>query len=221
MLSNICKTLTRLKRLFLIIALLYITSVAAGLITHYSGSEIFTLFVSIVEKSDQTGNPQVERIFGRFRQRVRDGHFGAIALCSFVVFTINTLGNFINFTLAGILIFPIALTLLFGGWMQGISLAGIHASSFLSVFLFLSMCCLEWVTYVIASVAGVNIGLSVVSPKRQGTTSRWKAFKLAWRDAGRLYVIILIILAFQAVFEILYVRKVLLMGGSGVPLTPY
>ena len=31
----------------------------------------------------------------------------------------------------------------------------------------------------------------------------------------------LIILAFQAVFEILYVRKILLMGGSGIPLAPY
>jgi len=29
------------------------------------------------------------------------------------------------------------------------------------------------------------------------------------------------ILAVQAVFEMLYVRKVLLMGGSGVPLMPY
>lgn len=218
MLSNICKTLTRLKRLFLIIALLYMASILGGLVTRCAGCEVFT---SLVERSDENSAAYLEEIFGRFRQPVRQGNIGAIALCSLIVFTINTLGNFINFTLAGILIFPIALTLLFGGWMQGMSLAGIHASSFLSVFLFLSMCCLEWVTYVIASVAGLNIGLSVVAPKRQGTTSRWKAFKLAWRDAGRLYIIILIILAFQAVFEILYIRKVLLMGGSGIPLMPY
>ncbi|UCF00038.1 MAG: hypothetical protein JSV82_02950, partial [Planctomycetota bacterium] len=86
---------------------------------------------------------------------------------------------------------------------------------------FLCVGFLEWVTYVIGSVAGVNIGLSTLVPRRQGVTSRWKAFKLAWRDAGRLYIIILMVLAFQAVFEILYVRKVLLMGGSAIPLMPY
>jgi hypothetical protein len=188
------------------------------LVTRRVGGEFA---VSFVEESDQRSAAEIEKIFGRFRQPVRDGHFGAIALCSLIVFAINTLGNAMNFTLPGILIVPIAFTLLLSGWMQGISLGGIQASSFLSLFLFLSMGCLEWITYVVASVAGANIGLSVLAPKRQGITSRWKAFGLAWRDAGRLYIIIAIILAFQAVFEMLYVRKVLLMGGSAVPLAPY
>ena len=218
MFSSIWTTLKRLKWLILIIAILYAASITAGLITRYAGGQAL---VSFVEKSDQNQAQQIEKIFGRFRQPVRDGHLGAIALCSLIVFAVNTFGNFINFTLPGIFIVPVAVTLLLGGWMQGISLAGIRASSFLSMFLFLSMGCLEWVTYVIASVSGVNIGLSILVPKRQVVTSRWKAFKLAWRDAGRLYIIILIILAFQAVFEILYVRKVLLMGGSGIPLMPY
>ena len=218
MLGNICKTLARLRRLILIIALLYIASIAAGMITRYTGGEVF---VSFVEKFDQSGLEQVEKIFGRFREPLREGNLKVIALCSLMVFAINTLGSVINFTLPGILIVPIAGTLLFSGWMQGISLAGIQASSFLSLFLFLCMGCLEWATYVIASAGGVNIGLSIVSPKRQGVASRWKAFKLAWRDAGRLYIIIAIILSVQAVFEILYVRKVLLMGGSAIPLLPY
>lgn len=218
MLSNICKTFTRLKRLLLVIILLYVASIAAGVITRHAGGEDF---VSLVEKSSQSSAPHIEKIFGRFRQSVRDGHLGTIALCSLIVFAINTLGDLINFTLPGILIAPIGLTLLLGGWMQGISLGSVQASSFLSLFLFLCMAGLEWITYVVASVAGVNIGLSVLIPKRQGTTSRWKAFKLSWRDAGRLYIIILVILAFQAVFEILYVRKVLLMGGSAIPLMPY
>ena len=105
--------------------------------------------------------------------------------------------------------------------MQGTGLAGIHGSSLLSVVLFLLMAILEWSTYVIATAAGVNIGLSVIFPKKQGVSSRWQAFKCAWVDAGRLYMIIVLILAIQAVFEILYVRKVLLMGGSGIPLMPY
>jgi hypothetical protein len=164
----------------------------------------------------------MERIFGRFREPVREGHLGTIALCSLIVFAVNTLGNIINFTLLGIFIVPAAVTLLFfGGLMQGISLCGIQGSSFTSLFLFLLIVCLESITYVIATVAGVNVGLSVLMPKRQKVKSRWKAFKLAWREAGRLYIVIIIILAFQAVFEILYVRKILLTGGSGIPLEPY
>ena len=218
MLDNIWSTLKRLKWLLLIIALLYMASMVGGLVTHSAGCEVFTSFV---ERSDENSAEQVEKIFGRFRQPVREGNIGIIALCSLIVFAINTLGNLINFTLPGILIVPIALTLILGGWMQGIGLASIQASSFLSLFLFLCVGCLEWVTYVIGSVAGVNIGLSILVPRRQGVTSHWKAFKLAWRDAGRLYIIIIIVLAFQAVSEILYVRKVLLMGGSAIPLMPY
>jgi len=218
MLSNICNTIARLKWLFVIITVLYILSITVGLITRFAGDGVF---VSFVEKMDEGGNEQVEKIFGRFRQSVRDGDLKTIALCSLIVFAINTLGSIINGTLPGILIFPIGLTLLFGGWAQGISLGGIQASSFISLFLFLLMGCLEWSTYVISSVTGINIGLSVLIPKRQGVASRWKAFKLAWRDAGRLYVVIVTILAFQAVFEVLYVRKVLLMGGSAIPPMPY
>ena len=219
MLNNVKKTLIRLKWLMLIVALLYIASIATGLITCYAGGELFTSFV---EKSDSQSAPQIERIFGRFRESIREGHWGTIALCSLIVFAINTLGNIINLTLPGIFIVPVAATLLlFGGLMQGISLGGIQGSSFTSLFLFLLIVCLESITYVIATVAGVNVGLSVLMPKKQKVKSRWKAFKLAWGDAGRLYVVILIILAFQAVFEILYVRKILLMGGSGIPLAPY
>ncbi|MHC4644581.1 MAG: hypothetical protein ACYTBJ_03700 [Planctomycetota bacterium] len=218
MLNNINNTLRRLKWLFLIIALLYGASIALGLITRCAGGEAI---VSFVERGDQDKAAALEKIFGGFREPVSDGHLGIIALCSLIVFALNMFGNVTSFTLPGILILPIALTLVVGGWMQGISLGGIQASLSLSLFLFLSMGCLEWVTYVIASVAGVNVGLSVLVPKRHGVTSRWKAFRLAWRDAGRLYIIIVIILAFQAVSEILYVRKVLLMGGSAIPLAPY
>ena len=141
--------------------------------------------------------------------------------CSGLVFLINLLGDFIQFTVLSILIVPACFTLGLGGWMQGIGLAGVHASSGLSLGLFLLMGGLEWITYVLATVAGVNIGLSLLMPKRQAAETRWLAFKRAWGDAGRIYLLIAGILAVQAVFEMLYVRKVLLMGGSGVPLMPY
>ena len=218
MLNNITQTFMRLKWLVLIIATLYIASIATGLIICFAGGEFFTSFL---EKSDSQSALQIEKIFGRFREPVREGHLGMMALCSLIVFAINTLGNITNFTLPGIFIIPAAVILLIGGLMQGISFGGIHGSSFISLFIFLLIVCLESITYVIATVAGVNVGLSILMPKRQKVKSRWKAFKLAWRDAGCLYIVILVILAFQAVFEILYVRKILLMGGSGIPFAPY
>lgn len=218
MLANTLETVIKLKRLTLILLLMYVVSIVAGIVTRHAGGESIASFV---EKLSQGSLEGIENIFGRFREPVRNGHLGAIVLCSLIVFTLNTLCNISSFTLPGIFIVPVVVTLFLGGWIQGVSLAGIRASSFTSLFLYLSMVCLEWITYVIATVAGFNIGLSVLIPKRQDTTSRWKAFKLAWRDAGRLYIIIFIILAFQAVFEILYIRKVLQMGGTGVPLVPY
>ena len=76
--------------------------------------------------------------------------------CSGLVFLINLLGDFIQFTVLSILIVPACFTLGLGGWMQGIGLAGVHASSGLSLGLFLLMGGLEWITYVLATVAGVN-----------------------------------------------------------------
>jgi len=182
-----------------------------GLTTSHFGPKALR---SYMEKADTQSAEQVEKILGRFRQPLREGKLGTIAICSGLVFTINLLGDYVQFTLSSIVIVPIAFTLLFGGWMQGIGLAGIHGSSFLSVFLFLLVAFLEWVTYVIATAAGANIGLSVIFPKRQAVSSRWRAFKRAWGDAGRLYSIIVLILAAQTVFEILTVERCSLWEGQ-------
>ncbi len=218
MFSHVASTLKHLRVLVFVIALLYCACIGAGLAT--SGlmpEKLRAAFAAQEARSAQS----VERIFGQFRESVREGHWGTIAACSGLVFLINLSGDFIQLTLLSILIVPAVFTLGVGGWLQGISLAGVHASSGLSLVLFLVMGGLEWITYVLATAGGVNIGLSVLRPRRQGAETRWFAFKRAWAEAGRLYLVIIGILAVQAVFEMLYVRKVLLMGGSGVPLMPY
>jgi hypothetical protein len=59
------------------------------------------------------------------------------------------------------------------------------------------------------------------SLRQQGRLIALLTLAGALSQAGSLYVVIVAILAVQAVFEILYVRKVLLMGGTGVPLAPW
>ncbi len=216
--SRLASTFKHLRALIIVIGALYFACIGGGVAT--SGlmpEKVRAAFAAQEARSSQS----VERIFGRFREPVREGHWGIIAACSGLVFLINFSADFIQFTLLSILIVPPIFTLGIGGWLQGISLAGIHASSALSFGLFLLMGGLEWSTYVLATTAGVNIGLSVLMPKRQAAQTRGLAFKRAWGEAGRLYLVIIGILAIQAIFEMLYIRKVLLMGGSGVPLMPY
>lgn len=217
LLSRIGETVSRLKTLIAVVGLLYVASVGAGIVT---GRLMPAASPDSLSKGEEKRVEQIEKVFGRFREPVREGQWSAVLTASGLVFLLNLSGAFSQFTVLSILIVP-ASFLGLAGWMQGMSLAQIHGSSFFSVFLYLFMGSLEWITYPLATVAGLNVGLSALFPKRQATTSRWLAFKQAWRDAGRLYLLIAMILAVQAVCEILYVRQVLLHGGSGVPLAPY
>ena len=195
----------------------YVASVLTGVAT---GRLLPPELHSFLARSDLDQAAQVENIFGRFREPVRAGQPGAIIACSALVLALNLFGSLLT-TLGGMLVVPIALNLGVGGWWQGVSLSELHPSSFLSGLLFLLMGGLEWITYPLATAAGLNVVLSVLFPQRQAVASRWLAFRRAWGDTGRIYVVIAGILAVQAVCEVLYVRKGLLMGGTGVPLLPY
>ena len=216
-LSRVSETLRRLRWLILGVALLYVASVMTGLATGHLAPHTLHSFLA---ESDRNQAAQVEKVFGRFREPVRAGQAGAMVTCSALVLTLNLIGNLSN-TLTSILILPIPLTLVLGGWCQGMGLSQLHPSSFLSGFLFMLMGALEWITYPVATAAGLNVALSTLFPQWQAVASRWLAFKRACRDAACLYTLVALLLAIQAVCEILYVRKVLLMGGTAVPLAPY
>lgn len=216
-LMPLLETAGRLRWLILTIGLLYTASLAGGvLVGQFSPAPL----QSLLAQQDQRQLDSIEGLFGRFRAPVREGRLATILGCSGLVFLLNLFGSCLS-SLSSVFLVTIPFTLVLGGCGQGASLAQLHASSSLSLFLFLLMGGLEWITYPLATVAGANVGLSVLWPNRQNVVSRWLAFKLSCRDAGRLYLLIALILAVQAVFEMLYVRKVLLMGGTGVPLMPW
>jgi hypothetical protein len=205
----------RLRVLILLLAVAYGLSLAAGVIV---GRARPPNPVSI--GPDEKKLALIEGVFGRFREPVREGRPQIIALCAALILSWNLLGGFVGLTLTSIFIVPVVFVLV-GGWNEGVAISQLHASSPISLLLFLLMAGLEWVTYPLATAAGLNIGLFFLWPHRQGAGSRGSAVKLAWRDAARLYLLIAMILAVQSVAEILYVRKVLLLGGSGIPLEPY
>lgn len=219
--ASIWASVAKTKWVLLTLAVLYAAAITLGWTMASVEGGWVTRIREVQEAREAHAAEAVEKVFGRFRESVREGKIGTIALCAAIIFSINLLGSVANFALPGILVVPLVGTLLLGGWSIGLGLGGTQASSSLSLLLFYAMAGMEWATYVVASAAGANIGLSLMFPKRQGTNSRAGAFRLALADAGRLYVVIACILIVQAVTEILYVRKILLMGGTGVPLGPY
>jgi uncharacterized membrane protein SpoIIM required for sporulation len=60
---------------------------------------------------------------------------------------------------------------------------------------------IELGAYVFSGAAGINIALAPILPRRYGTQSRWMAFKMAWKDAAKIYLIVVILLALGAAWE--------------------
>lgn len=216
MMRAIRESLKQESKLITMIAGGFIVSLLGGMALAKWGPESIA---SRITQEDAAGIEQVEKIFGRFRDPVREGELGAMTTCMLIVFGVNTLGSLMR-SMSTVFILPLGFLFL-SGLTIGASLQSLEGSSFLSVFLFLLMVGLEWATYVLSAAAGTSIGLAVILPKRVGCSSRRTAFKRTLGQAGNLYTVIVVILGIQAVFEVLYVRKVLLMGGTGVPLAPW
>lgn len=172
------------------------------------------------ESEAQAQYAQIEKIFGPYRVSVRDGQAGAIIRCTAMIFGCNLLGCILR-AVSGTLVIP-ALALIPTGVDVGRAVANLHGTSWYSVAAFLAMVGLEWCGYILSAAAGANIGLALVFPKlKAGGGARRDALRQAIRQSRSLYLVLGLILGIQAVAEIFYVRKVLLMGGTGIPLMPF
>jgi hypothetical protein len=60
---------------------------------------------------------------------------------------------------------------------------------------------LELGGYVFSAAGGIALSLATVFPNRYGVKSRWLAFRKAWRDVARLYLIVIGLLLVGAVWE--------------------
>jgi hypothetical protein len=217
MVKAIVRTCIDLRWYLLIVLLVYLAVGTAGFAVTRGGS----LAAAGLSAQDEAKYAQIEEIFGRFRQPVRDGSVPAMATVAAVVFSLNMLGSLFGFTLGGALLLPAVFNVVLGAWTQGGTLATLHASTAWSMFAFLIVVAMEWATYVLATAAGLQIAGSFLVPSLQGTHLRRRALRAALGDCGRMYALIVPVLALQAVLETLYVRQILLMGGTGIPLQPY
>lgn len=112
------------------------------------------------------------------------------------------LSGFVVVTLPGLVFFPLsAVALLYRAFLWGVLLSQLPTPQFLAV---LPTVILEGEGYVIASVAGMTLGLSWLKPdwiyEGEGL-SRSEALRKALRECGRLYIVVVVVLLLAAIVE--------------------
>lgn len=210
-------TLLEQRGLILALVTLFACALAAGL----AGELVRRRRGLAAPPDDPDKYASMRRLLGHFGHAILHGEVAGTAAAVAVLVIMNLVASVLSFTLVSVLILPVVVSLVAYAFMQGKSLARVRPSSWLSLVLFVGVGALEWGTYVLATAAGANLGLSLLWPAHQGVGAHWHAAALALRDAASLYLVIFLVLAVQAVAEVLYLRAVLRRGGALVPLRPW
>ena len=182
----------------LFVALLYIASYLAGWYLISIRSPI-----AVETTRSITGSVLTEAPFTIVAQSLRSG---ALVQAVLITFLWNlTVGAFLSTTLPGIIPFFGALATvainLIRGFAVGVVYPEILASSAAEFALGFGTMILELGAYVFSGAAGIHIALAPIMPRRYGVQGRWEASKIAWKDAARIYVIVVGLLALGAVWE--------------------
>ena len=187
-----------MKVLLVLVALLYICSYLAGWYLINIKSPIAVEISRGLQESVLTQQP-----FASILQSLQGGELLKAILVTFLVNL--TTGAFLTTTLPGIVplvgsLGTIAVTVL-RGFVVGITYPEVLSSSPAGFALGLGTMILELGAYVFSGAAGINIALAPILPRRYGAQSRWMAFKMAWKDAAKIYLIVVIFLALGAAWE--------------------
>jgi hypothetical protein len=121
-----------------------------------------------------------------------------------VIFVFNlVLSSFVVVTLTGLAFFGLPLFFIsFRAFLWGMLLNGLSTPLFLAA---LPVLILEGESYILAALAGVNLGLSWLKPKwvyKGEALTRSEAVKMAVKEAGGIYVLVAVSLLVAAVAEI-------------------
>ncbi|WP_455368199.1 stage II sporulation protein M [[Eubacterium] cellulosolvens] len=197
-LNQSLETSRKMQKLLFSVAGIYIITLLLGYwMIHAQVPSVVKLVEGVSE--NVSSNPIFTPIIGALQG-------GNLAFAIIYTFLINlTSGAFISTTLPGV--FP----LLGGVW--AIIVTGIRGfiigAAYYYVFsvsagytlLALGTLILELGAYVFSAAAGINISLAIIFPNRYNVSSRLAAFREAWKDAGRIYIIVVILLALGAIWE--------------------
>jgi len=197
-LSEAVQASRRMKMLLLLVALLYVGSYLAGWYLISVNSPIAVEMNQALKESVLAQQP--------FTSIIQSLHGGELVKAILFTLVVNlTMGAFLSTTLPGVVplvgaLGTVAITLL-RGLVVGVTYPGVLSSSVGGFALGLGTIILELGAYVFSGAAGINIALAPVLPRRYGVQSRWKAFKMAWKDAAKIYLVVVILLLLGAVWE--------------------
>jgi uncharacterized membrane protein SpoIIM required for sporulation len=198
LLSEVVQAEKKMRLLVLFVALLYVISYLTGWYLISIKSPVAVETVQTISGSVLTETP--------FTIIIESLQGGQLVQAIMITFLVNlTSGAFLTTTLPGIIplvgaLGTIAVTLM-RGFVIGVVYPEILASSVAGFVLGVGTMILELGAYVFSGAAGIHIALAPIMPSRYGVESRWAAFKIAWKDAARIYVIVVILLALGAIWE--------------------
>jgi len=182
----------RMKTLLIVVALLYIGSYLAG---WYLISVKSLIAVQTSEALGQAVTTQ--QPFTSILESLRGGELLTAIVMTFLYNL--AVGAFLTTTLPGIVpligSLGIAAVSFLRGFVVGITYPEILASTPAGFALGMGTMILELGAYVFSGAAGVNIALAPIFPRRYGVESRWASFKMAWKDAARVFIVVIILLA--------------------------
>lgn len=197
------ETSKKLKSLLYLVTTIYVTSYIIGYILVQSQMPFAMKFVEPLV-NDLSANPIFVPIISALET-------GNLAFAIAYTFTINlSSGAFLSTTLPGTIPLLGAIASILVTGFRGLMIGAIftyvislepRAAGFGWAVLALGTLILELGAYVFSATAGINISISSIFPNRYQVESRWTAFKMAWKDAGRLYIIVVILLALGAIWE--------------------
>jgi uncharacterized membrane protein SpoIIM required for sporulation len=134
---------------------------------------------------------------------------GNLLLLFLFIFTFNLIiSAFLMLTLSGVLFFALPLVFLFVRGMIWGWLAFWAASE--TLLFALPTLCLEGEAYVLASAAGINIGLSWLKPGltyKDEDLSRKEAFRRSWSECLHIYFLVSVLLLTASIAEVLTIYE--------------
>jgi hypothetical protein len=131
---------------------------------------------------------------------------GELLKAIIATFLVNfALGAFLTTTLPGIIPFLGALVIaavsLARGFTIGATYPEVLAASPASFLVGMGTLILELGAYVFSGAAGINVALAPLFPRRYAVRSRLAAFRAAWVDAFRIFVIVAVLIILGAIWE--------------------
>ena len=197
-LSQAIQATKRMRILLLFVALLYVGSYLTG------WYQISVESSGTVETAQRTlGSILTGTPFTTILQSLQRGELVQAVVITFL-FNLAS-GAFLTTTLPGVIplvgaLGTISIALL-RGFIIGMIYPEILASSVTGFVVGMGTVILELGAYVFSGAAGIYISLAPLMPRRHGVQSRWAAFKMAWKDTARIYLIVVILLALGAIWE--------------------